>query len=159
VKRLLVVLFLAGTVLADDAVEQKQRGDSYRQQRDFAMAEQWYRRAVAQDNLDAVVALADLLMRDATTRKAHQNEATQWYLYALSRGREDVYFQLGQCYDNGWGVKRDLIDAYKWYLLVANEKPAARQRLAQLDKSLAPGRIEEARRRAAAFTAPSPAPK
>jgi TPR repeat protein len=171
VKRLSLLVFLAGVSLAvagpaDDPVEQKKLGDAARARQDFVTAERHYRQAADQGHLDAVVALADVLMRDVPvkdatgktiTQKANANEAVQWYVYALSQGRDDVYFQLACCYDSAWGVKRDLIEALKWYSLVAREKPAAKQRFDELVQTLTPGQVQEAQRRAKAYQKPAPA--
>ena len=49
------------------------------------------------------------------------------------RGYTDAYFDIGGIYGTGWGVKRDLDEAEKWYLLAEkNGHPKSYGRIADI---------------------------
>ena len=47
------------------------------------------------------------------------NAAVTLYRRAADRGNTKARLMLGKCYDFGYGVKRDLKEAVRWYTLAA----------------------------------------
>ena len=41
--------------------------------------------------------------------------AVKLYLMAAEQNCSDAAYDLGLCYENGWGVNKDLAEAMKWY--------------------------------------------
>ena len=46
----------------------------------------------------------------------NHNEAVRWYHIAAENGHPQAAFNLGWCYDNGFGCKENNKEAIKWYL-------------------------------------------
>ncbi|MBQ8957301.1 MAG: sel1 repeat family protein [Bacteroidales bacterium] len=62
-------------------------------------------------------------------RKTLEEQATEQIdsiRYHAEQGRADYQNMFGVCYENGWGVDKDVNEAYKWYIRAANQdNPAA----------------------------------
>ncbi len=56
-------------------------------------------------------------------------EALVWYRRAAEQGHPDSQASLAMAYADGIGVPRDLVEAYKWLDLAAENIPAPRRRL------------------------------
>jgi TPR repeat protein len=81
------------------------------------------------------------------------------YLQAAAAGDPKAESNLGIMYQEGMGVKRDLVAAYKWFILGADQRePAARHCIADLEKTglLSPDQIAQARQMADDFRAALP---
>jgi TPR repeat protein len=57
-------------------------------------------------------------------------EAVKWFRKAAEQGHAIAQYNLGNCYDNGWGVTQNYAEAVKWY------RKAAEQGLAQAQYNL-----------------------
>ena len=84
-------------------------------------------------------------------------KAHDWFGKAARQGNPFAQYKLGRIYERGQVVSKDLVEAYKWYLLSSQhgDKPAG-QSLRRLETVLTPTQIDEAKRRAAAFTPVDP---
>jgi hypothetical protein len=79
--------------------------------RDLALAIEWYRRAAAQGDPDAMASLGAAL---AITRR-HDEEALSWYVRAAELGDERGAREAAVAYRDGVGTSRDPAEAARWY--------------------------------------------
>lgn len=70
--------------------------------------------------------------------------AVSWYTQAVRNKNADGMFNLGCCFEDGAGVKKDLTEAYAYFLLARtyNRTSGIRERLAELERRLSPSDIE-----------------
>jgi TPR repeat protein len=89
--------------------------------------------------------------------KRDDDEAQGWYRKAASQGNAFAQYRLGRACERGRGRPKDLVEAYKWYLLSSQlgDKRAARS-LDRLKSVLTPVQLDDAKARA---TAAQPAPQ
>lgn len=86
--------------------------------KDYAEAVIWYRKAADQGHLDALCTWADCCFNGIGTPK-DEVVAVRLIKKALDIDREgkrdDIRYNLGVCYENGFGVSEDINEAIKWY--------------------------------------------
>lgn len=86
---------------------------------DYAQAAEWYRvAATAGGDADAQFALGELYFRGLGVANDY-GRAIDLYRAAAMRGHPVAQYLMGVMYQEGWGVKRDLVEAYKWLTLAA----------------------------------------
>lgn len=97
---------------------------------DLARARTWYQRAAEQGNLKAMHNLAVLAARSTDGGKPDYAAAARWFGKAAAHGLADSQYNLALLHENGLGVEKDAIAAYKWYALAARtgDKEAVRRR-------------------------------
>jgi uncharacterized protein len=94
---------------------------------EYPVAVDWYRKAANQGSANAQYQLGQLLMNGMSgigSRPGiskNQGEAIQWYLRAAKQGHEPSQRALGTCYANGTSVNQDIVEAYKWFRVIALE--------------------------------------
>ena len=49
------------------------------------------------------------------------DEAIKWLLLTANQGHQLAQFDLAHCYESGKAVKRDIVEAYKWYKLISHK--------------------------------------
>lgn len=84
------------------------------------------------------------------------DRAVECYRQAALKGDGRAQMNLGRMYMNGFGVKTDLVEAYKWFLLARNHgEPTVAKYLRDFEMTdqLTPAQKTEAQRRAEEFTA------
>jgi localization factor PodJL len=111
---------------------------------DLARAKVWYKRAAEQGNVKAMHNLA-VLSAGRDSSAPDYAAAVHWFTEAAERGLADSQFNLAILYENGFGVGRDLKQAYKWVSLVhqAGDKQASRRR-EQIRAKLQPDEVRDA---------------
>ena len=112
---------------------------------DLATASQWYQRAAGQGNVKAMHNLAVLSASADGGKSPDYISAAQWFAAAAGHGLADSQFNLGVLYENGLGVPRDPVAAYKWYALAAakGDAEAGRRRDATVAR-LQPAQVKAA---------------
>lgn len=97
---------------------------------DPAAARYWYERAASDGNTKAMHNLAVIAAGTQNGQTPDYPTAIQWFTAAAERGLADSQFNLGVLYENGLGIGRDQVAAYKWYALAAakGDAEAARRR-------------------------------
>jgi TPR repeat protein len=81
-----------------------------------------------------------------------RQESVKLYQLAAIQGNASAQLNLGICLAAGIGVKTDLIEAYKWLTLAANQGEAnAMQVIEHFLKEVSPEQIAEGKRRAESF--------
>jgi TPR repeat protein len=97
---------------------------------------------------------------DAYMKLGNWPEANKWLRQAAERGVVEAQYQLGRNYETATGIQRDLVEAYAWNALAAEQGLVmamnARERLSRL---LSHDQLEEASRRAFAYATKIPGRK
>lgn len=89
-------------------------------EKNLGRAKVWYQRAAMLGNVKAMHNLAvisTVLDKEDTDYKA----AIYWFKQAANRNLADSQFNLAILYQNGVGLKKDNIEAYKWFSLAARQ--------------------------------------
>ncbi len=89
-------------------------------EKDPARARVWYTRAADQGNVKAMHNLAVAMSGPDATPDDHAI-AAEWFAKAAEHGLADSQFNLAIFYENGLGLNRNVVEAYKWYSLAANQ--------------------------------------
>ena len=89
-----LVVLLASTLSAATLKQQAQRGDSKAQ---YELGKRY-------------------------SERKHYARASVWFRKAAEQGHPAAQNRLGVMYERGEGVSPDLIEAYKWYTLAAEQK-------------------------------------
>lgn len=93
--------------------------------RDKQQGTMWLDRAANQGDTQAMVILAKSYMDDKSATANQQHQAVEEFLKAADRGEYDAYAALGQLYETGMAVPRDLTAAYFWYRLAIDLNPSS----------------------------------
>ena len=95
----------------------------------------WYSLAAAQDHWDAQHRLGKLL-RDGKAGETEYLEAVRLFSASAKGGNSYAKISLGELYENGQGVPKNLARAKDLYTQAAREgEPAARHKLANLGRA------------------------
>ncbi len=118
--------FLDAWALAGDRVR-AQHGDADAQynlghayatgndvERDRSKAIKWYAAAAKAGHLEAQYALGSLFQHGWKGIPPNHREAANWFKQAAERGHVKAQWQLSLLYENGEGVKKSVVEAYKW---------------------------------------------
>jgi hypothetical protein len=150
---------------AGDPVAQDKLAEQFIQHMDMADAEKWYRKSAEQGYAHAQGQLGSmLLMRSRTSmglkpdaRAAMSDESVKWITLAANQGdRQGEASLAGLCLE-GKLVKQDLIEAYKWGYLAAQNNlfstagGSGRSTRDSAILKMNADQIAEAQRRVAAF--------
>jgi TPR repeat protein len=96
----------------------------YQNTQDYAKAREWYEKAAAKNDANAMVYLG-LLYQNGKGGPQDYAKAREWYEKAAAKNDpiSAVYamYDLGSLYQNGWGVPQDYAKAREWW-----EKAAAK---------------------------------
>lgn len=100
---------------------------------DYTQAAEWYRvAATAGGDADAQFALGDLYFHGLGVANDY-GRAIDLYHAAAMRGHPVAQYLMGIMYQEGWGVKRDLVEAYKWLTLAIPHAARIKAHNAQFD--------------------------
>jgi TPR repeat protein len=70
-------------------------------------------------------------------KKGRHEEAVKWYKKAAAQGEMCAQSNLGNCYERGEGVKKDIPEALKWYGKAAEQGNAeAAKNILRLAKAM-----------------------
>jgi hypothetical protein len=122
--------------------------------KDPVEAVELYRKAAAQDLLDAVGELGNCYLEGNGVPK-NIPEGVKWIRRAAERGFPPAQNTLGLCYSKGRGVPKDYVEAYKWFNLAEAKggdlTDEARINLAAVERFMKPEEVAEAQRLAQEF--------
>ena len=91
--------------------------------RDYVRAAEWFRLAGGLGrHVEAQYALGDLYFFGRGVAHDYGN-ARQWYERAARQGHPAAQLVLGAMYERGWGVNKDLVEAFVRYKLAARNIP------------------------------------
>ncbi|MEK9671027.1 MAG: tetratricopeptide repeat protein [Rhodospirillaceae bacterium] len=100
---------------------------------DYGKAAEWYRVAAAAGNQrDAQFALGELYFNGRGVVHDY-DQAIRYYRAAALQGHPIAQHLMGVMHVEGWGVKRDLVEAYKWLLLASRQADAVKRYNAAFD--------------------------
>ena len=101
--------------------ELKSLGETYekngmlaRDQRDFGKAKEWFLKAAAAGNNEAMRNLG-VLYQNGQGGAQDLGEAMKWYSKAADAGNSVAKFNIGRLYQSGLGVTQDNAEAKIWY--------------------------------------------
>ena len=79
---------------------------------DYDKATEWFEKAAKQENLDAYVGLGDMYAKSKNDKKAFY-----WHKKAAEAGysKTSLLVIIGECYEDGRGVPRNVKEAVTWY--------------------------------------------
>lgn len=99
-------------------------------QKDIDQAVQWWRKAAEHGQAEAQNALGQFYFRgDAAgdTNRIDYVESAKWLGKAAAQNYVPSMNNLAFMYQNGWGVRKDLKQAFHWYQIAANKGDAMAQ--------------------------------
>jgi TPR repeat protein len=118
----------------NDGYEEYILGLMYENDRFYADALKWYRKAADQGEVEAYLGLGVLYCNGNGVPKDYA-QAFSWWREAAERGNSDAEFDIGTLYENGQGVPRDIAQARIWYQKAADGgDDEAKKRIAELDR-------------------------
>ena len=139
-----------------DAVAQNNLGLAYvngqNVPQDYSTAANWFRQAAAQGNAEAAVNLG-LAYVNGQGIPQNYMEGIKWLRMAAEEGNANAQCHLGNAYFYGdRGVSKDMVEAYKWYVLAASSghEESIRYRN-DLAHDLKPEQVADGQKRAAEF--------
>ena len=83
-------------------------------ERDRSKAIKWYAAAAKAGHLEAQYALGSLFQHDWKGIPPNHREAANWFKQAAERGHVKAQWQLSLLYENGKGVTKSIVEAYRW---------------------------------------------
>ena len=101
----------------------------YDVEEDIKQAIYWYTKSAEQGNADAQYALGDCYRYRQYCEEPNPTEAFKWYKRAAEQECADGKFQyeLGRCYERGYGVGQNMGQALEWYRKAAEQNYAVAQ--------------------------------
>lgn len=118
----------AGQVRSDAGgegeIEALALGNRYFNEKNYAEAVKYYRKAAELGNVDAQTTLGWMYDQAKGVRRNYA-EAAKWYRKAAEQGYAYAQNELGVLYYNGQGVKRNYGEALKWFRKAADQGNAA----------------------------------
>jgi TPR repeat protein len=103
-----------------------QLGEKAYNERNYAEAVKWYRKAAEQGDAWAQNCLGVCYYFGRGVEQSY-SEATKWYRKAAEQGDTNAQCNLGECYDCGRGVEKSYYEAAKWYRKAAEQGDANAQ--------------------------------
>lgn len=98
--------------------------------KDYVVALKWYLKAAEQGHAQAQENAALLLEAGRGGVVYDASLIAKWFGEAAAQGLPVSQYGIGQCYENGTGVKRDYTRAFEWYSKAADQGvPEAMRRL------------------------------
>jgi len=85
--------------------------------KDFSKAKLWYEKAASQGDGEAMDRLGMLYFNGANNFKKDPQQSFEWFLKAAGQGLPDSMYTVGCYYADGYGTKKDLLEAEKWLQL------------------------------------------
>jgi TPR repeat protein len=112
-----------------DPAAQHKFGEFYLSHDDASTAYEWFQKAAKQGNIDSQYRLGQMLLdgrpKTPNSKKPvskNVDEGLRWLFLVANQGHGSAQLDLGRAYESGKTLKRDLVEAYKWYKLLS-QKP------------------------------------
>ncbi|RGB40057.1 hypothetical protein C1646_430223 [Rhizophagus diaphanus] len=90
-------------------------------EKDEIKAFKWYKKSAKQDNSDAQNYLGFIYKNGINTIQKDLEKSFFWYQKSAINGNKIAQYNLGNFYQYGWGIKKDEIEAQKWYKKLAGQ--------------------------------------
>ena len=79
-------------------------------------AGKWLRKAAEHGHVTAMLLLGHWLLREEGCGVGYDpREAVKWFRKAAEQGNAEAMYKLGECYEDGIGVKKEPDLAYRWF--------------------------------------------
>lgn len=96
---------------------------------------------------ESMVKLADFYCRGAFGLNPDDQICGMWMRRAAERGHKDAQYHLGRMFEEGIGMRRDMVQAYSWYSVAYdNGYMMAGEKAKNALEKLSPKQREEAQR-------------
>ena len=82
--------------------------------------QEWYLKAVEQDNPYAMLGIA-ILYKNGKGVDRDYAKAFEWFLKAAEQDDFVAQFNVGLCYEKGYGVEANAEEAFRWYEKAAEQ--------------------------------------
>jgi TPR repeat protein len=131
-----------------------QKGENrYGVELDNARAIQWWSKAAEAGNARAQLKLGWYLMHGKDVVAVNEAQGLGWLVKSAGQGEPQAQFEAGLAYWKGKGAPADLVEARKWFILVAPQDgfEKARGYLDEMAKEMTPEQIAAAEAAAKAF--------
>jgi TPR repeat protein len=121
---------------------------------DNAKAIQWWTKAAEAGNAKAQLKLGWYLMHGKDVVAVDEAQGIGWLVKAAGQGEPQAQFEAGLAYWQGKGAAADLVEARKWFIVVAPKDgfEKAKGYLDEMAKQMTPEQIAAAETAAKAFT-------
>jgi uncharacterized protein len=83
--------------------------------RDYTQARDWYEKAAAADNANAMCSLGWMYEKGSGVIVQDYTQAGNWYQRAAEAGNTEAMYNLGVFYQNGQGVPQNYDQAREWF--------------------------------------------
>ena len=94
---------------------------------DLSLAADWFRKAAAQSNTEAMIQLA-IMYGTGRGLPKDESQTVFWFRQAAELGDSSAQFNLGGMYARGQGVAQNYVEAYKWQTLAIARPPNERDK-------------------------------
>ena len=133
-----------------DALAQFSLGQFYEQgsivPKNDTEAVKYYTMAAKNEHPDACYKLAKCYAEGLLGLQKNDTESAKWYERAAENGSFLSLIPLGNIYEKGKGVPKDLIKAYMWYSLALGEgQVTVKEPLDRITNQITPSQIEQAK--------------
>ncbi|MBS7327267.1 MAG: sel1 repeat family protein [Oxalobacter sp.] len=104
-------------------------------------------RKAEKGDTESMVKLADFYCRGAFGLSPDDQICSMWMKRAAEHGHKDAQYNLGRMYEEGIGMRRDMVQAYSWYSVAYdNGYVMAGDKAKNALEKLSPKQREEAQR-------------
>ncbi len=98
-------------------------------------------------DVDSMVKLADMYCRGSFGLNVDDQICGMWVKRAAEYGQKDAQYNLGRMYEEGIGMRKDVVQAYSWYSIAfANGYVMAGDKARKIFEKLSPKQREDAKR-------------
>lgn len=102
------------------AAEMYNKGYEYHQQKEYAQALSWFRKAALQKNPMAQNMIGKYYELGYGVEQ-NDAEAAEWYCKAAQLGYDEGQYNYGRCYEQGIGIAQDMDMAREWWQKAADQ--------------------------------------
>ena len=114
---------------------------------DQRKAVKWLSMAAEQEMGKARRLLGVIYLLGSRNLQADHVEAVKWFRLEAKRGNTHGQYQLGNCYERGFGVPQDYVLAHIWFNLSASQNnESSSKRRTDLESKMTPEQIADAQR-------------
>ncbi len=118
---------------------------------DVFKAGEWYRKAAEKGHAKSQVELGELYETGLNGFSRDDVESLKWVRKAAEQGFAEGQYNLGLSYRSGHRVRKDLVEALKWYILASPERQYYADQAEQLKQELSLAQVVEAMKRVEEF--------
>lgn len=144
------------TAAADKSAELVKQGNDFRSKGKLTEALWAYRQAAKSGDVNGAAAAGDMLFHAGQSETGHDRilnlHAGLGYLFVAATNRQpQACVEISEAFQNGLGVRTNLVSAYAWLLVAAENNNSFKPELDRLVIQLEPREVIQAQREARAY--------